>query len=228
MRADGPRNLYHGPGFHALCRKLRGRAAPPPGLSPQTTPPTPPGLRKALANVSNCVELFGPPSTPRRLDGAAMLRHRHNLTHAGARPAPHRRPPLGNTGYYKQKQGHDCVRRDGLREKQSVTSHAPRKRLQGQDVRIPAATHRGAGAVRPGPPVVGGGSRLATRVWGARRVQKDEIVVLLDRLPREVGGRAPASAQDAHAHHRGRRCGNQSFTARSTPARWRECTRRTG
>jgi hypothetical protein len=25
VRADGPRNLYHGPGFHALCRKLRGR-----------------------------------------------------------------------------------------------------------------------------------------------------------------------------------------------------------
>ena len=50
VRADGPRNLYHGPGFHALCRKLRGRqAAPPPGLP--TTPTTPPGLRKALANV---------------------------------------------------------------------------------------------------------------------------------------------------------------------------------
>ena len=47
VRADGPRNLYHGPGFHALCRKLRGRqAAPTP-----TTPTTPPGLRKALANV---------------------------------------------------------------------------------------------------------------------------------------------------------------------------------
>ena len=57
VRADGPRNLYHGPGFHALCRKLRGRAAPPPGLSPQTTPPTPPGLRKALANVPARVEL---------------------------------------------------------------------------------------------------------------------------------------------------------------------------
>ena len=118
VRADGPRNLYHGPGFHALCRKLRGRAAPPPGLSPQTTPPTPPGLRKALANVSNCVELFGPPSTPRRLDGAAMLRHRHNLTHAGAGPAPHRRPPLGNTRYDREEPGHDRVWRDGLWQKQ--------------------------------------------------------------------------------------------------------------